>query len=935
MKVLNAMDLKKGAKAEHTRMFSVLQPLQFLPAKEKDEEWTAWNMDWLEWNGLKQIRSNARKLMKNYKLAEGIIDKSDYIIEENNEMKDIVEQLASNDEMESLELKFYPIIPNVVDTLVAEFAKRDKRITFRAVDEYTHNEILEMKRAEVEGVLVAQAEMRLLQDMIQMGLDTEDPEVKKMMEEKMNIENLKTLPEIQDFFSKDYEVIAEQWASKQHLIDEERFKMDELEEMAFKDKLITDREFWHFNMMEDDYLVELWNPVLTFYHKSPFERYISNAQFVGKIEIMSAADIIDTYGWKMTEEQLLSLQEKYLTDVPGYAIAGYQNDGTFYDATKNHDWNVGRPSLQYRQLMAASQFVYNGNDIIAWILSESEDSHYFNRINMFRVCTAYWKSQRKIGHLTKITETGEVTTAIITEEYKVTDKPIYNTSLLKKKTAQNLVFGEHIEWVWINQTWGGHKIGPNAPTMYGMTNVLGINPIYLGINQNKIAPLKFQFKGDHTLYGCKLPVEGRVFSDRNSKSVSLVDAMKPFQIGYNIVNNQISDILIDEIGTVIMLDQNTLPKHSLGEDWGKGNLAKAYVAMKDFSILPLDTSITNTENALNFQHFQQLDLSQTQRLMSRIQLSQFFKQQAFEQVGVSLPRMGAQIGAKVSATEVEQVQAGSYAQTEMHFVEHCDHLMPRVHQMRTDLAQWYHSTKSSIKLQYTVSNDERVNFEINGEELMLRDINVYATTKANHRRILEQMKAMAVQNNTTGASLYDIGKLMQTDSIGTLNTVLKQAEEKQRKQHEADIAAQREMAEAENQRIIQEKQMELDFKMREAEKDRRRDLLVAEIRASGYGAMQDLNQNTESDFTDSMNKMRETDAYEQTVNIQQQKVNQNAAQHSEKMDLQRQKLALEREKTQNQLEIARTNKNQYDFKNVANETKAVREKKSQETKKKK
>ena len=357
--------------------------------------------------------------------------------------------------------------------------------------------------------------------------------------------------------------------------------------------------------------------------------------------------------------------------------------------------------------------------------------------------------------------------------------------------------------------------------------------------------------------------------------------------------------------------------------------------MKDFSILPLDTSITNTENSLNFQHFQQLDLSQTQRLMSRIQLSQFFKQQAFEQVGVSLPRMGAQIGAKVSATEVEQVQAGSYAQTEMHFVEHCDHLMPRVHQMRTDLAQWYHSTKSSIKLQYTVSNDERVNFEINGEELMLRDINVYATTKANHRRILEQMKAMAVQNNTTGASLYDIGKLMQTDSIGTLNTVLKQAEEKQRKQHEADIAAQREMAEAENQRIIQEKQMELDFKMREAEKDRRRDLLVAEIRASGYGAMQDVNQNLESDFTDSMNKMRETDAYEQTVNIQQQKANQNAAQHSEKMDLQRQKLALEREKIQNQLEIARTNKNQYDFKNVANETKAVREKKSQEAKKKK
>ena len=29
--------------------------------------------------------------------------------------------------------------------------------------------------------------------------------------------------------------------------------------------------------------------------------------------------------------------------------------------------------------------------------------------------------------------------------------------------------------------------------------------------------------------------------------------------------------------------------------------------MKNFQMLPLDTSITNTENALNFNHFQKLD----------------------------------------------------------------------------------------------------------------------------------------------------------------------------------------------------------------------------------------------------------------------------------------------------------------------------------------
>ena len=143
------------------------------------------------------------------------------------------------------------------------------------VDEFSYNELLEQKRAEVEKVLFQQAEMKLLSAMLEQGVDTNDPEIQKKMQEQMDPQNLKTLPEIQNFFDKDYRSMCEQWAAHQTKIDEERFKMDELEERGFRDMLITDREFWHFRMGEDDYEVELWNPVLTFYHKSPDARYIS------------------------------------------------------------------------------------------------------------------------------------------------------------------------------------------------------------------------------------------------------------------------------------------------------------------------------------------------------------------------------------------------------------------------------------------------------------------------------------------------------------------------------------------------------------------------------------------------------------------------------------------------------------------------------------
>ncbi len=51
------------------------------------------------------------------------------------------------------------------------------------------------------------------------------------------------------------------------------------------------------------------------------------------------------------------------------------------------------------------------------------------------------------------------------------------------------------------------------------------------------------------------------------------------------------------------------------------------------------------------------------------------------------------------------------------------------------------------------SLDERVNFEINGTDLMLREINVYCTTKANHRKVLEQMQNLANNNKTMGDSI--------------------------------------------------------------------------------------------------------------------------------------------------------------------------------------
>ena len=907
MQLYNALDLKAGKKVEYHKMGVLTQPIQFLSEKDKDEEWRAWNLDWLEFQGMKQLRRNARRLLKNYKLSKGIIDRTDYIIEENNEMADLIDILTKED-TSALELKFYPIIPNVINVLANEFSKRSSKIMFRAVDDISYNEMLEKKRQMIEDVLLEDAKNKILSKMMEMGVGPDSKE----FEEQTQPDALRQLPEIQNFFNKDYRSMIEQWATHQMRVDEERFKMQELEERAFRDMLIADREFWHFKMMEDDYEVELWNPTLTFYSKSPDVRYISQGNWVGKIDMMTVSDVIDKFGWMMTQDQLESLEVIYPVRSAGYAVQGYQNDGTYYDPTRSHEWNTQLPSLAYRQFTSLYDAKLGTGDIAEWILSESEDLQDFGKSYFLRVTQAYWKSQRKVGHLTKITEDGEIIQEIVTEEYKVVDKPMYNTAVYKQKTKDNLVFGEHIDWIWINETWGGIKVGPNRPAFWGVNNPGGINPIYLGLQGGKPGRIPFQFKGDSSLYGCKLPVEGAVFTDRNTRSVSLVDLMKPYQIGFNIVNNQIADILVDELGTVIMLDQNALPRHSLGEDWGKNNLAKAYVAMKNFQMLPLDTTITNTENPLSFQHYQVLNLEQTQRLMSRIQLGTYFKQQAFEVIGLNQQRMGQPIAQQQTATGIEQAMNASYAQTEQYFIQHSDNLMPRVHQMRTDLAQYYHSKKPSVRLQYITTADEKMNFEMNGTDLLMRDLNIFCTTKTNSRAVMEQLKQLAVQNNTTGASIYDLGNIIKAESIAELTNVLKASEEKTNKIREQEQQHQQQMQQEQLASMEKQKQMDLQFKAEQAELDRQNNIVVSEIRSAGYGSQSDINQNQQSDYLDAMAKIQTEQRYQDQMNLKREQQLTSKQQTDEKLTVEREKINAQKEVANKQLEIAKENKNKYD-----------------------
>lgn len=869
-----------------------MTPLQMVPSQEKDEDWKKWNLDWLERAGLRQLYKDTKRLHKNYALANGILDKSDYIIGPENDMSDMI-SIISTDNQNSLPIKFYPIIPNVVNVLVGEFSKRDNRVIVKAVDDQSMNEAFEYKQNLLLEILQKQAETKKIKELSEMGMDLEskDPNVQKQIQDQLDTAKQLSIAEAK---FKTYRGIAEQWANHMIEVDNDRFDMYQKEIDAFRDMLVADREFWHVRLKEDDYDVELWNPLNTFYHKSPEVYYISEGNYVGRIIVMSIPDIIDKYGSMMTEEQLLDLKNHYRT-LNSFPLLtdGMRDQENWYTNFSKPDGRTNVTWQKYLDGQVANSIQNPSNNSFTWFdLNQNSATINFdiNGPGMVRVTEAYWKSQKRVGHLTKIERDGNIVQDTVDEDFIVTEKPVYNTAIIKTKSKENLVYGEHIDWIWINEVRWGVKINSSLSTYYSR-NYSDFEPIYLSGD-----PIPFQFKGSSNLYGCRLPVEGKIFSERNSYSNSIVDKMKPHQINYNIVNNQIVEMLADEVGNVMVIDQNMIPRNSLKGQWGPYNFPMFHQVMKDYQIAAIDTSIRNTENPSSFAHFQQVDMTKTNQIVNRMELARHFKEECFSLVGITPQRLG-DVAASESATGTNQAVNNSYAQTEPLYDQHMNHLMPRVREIMIQAAQYICAKKPISRITYINSNDENVFFDIEGDKLLLRDLQVKPRSTANIKSVVDQLKQLAIQNNTAGGTLYEISQMIVSKSPAEIIAKLKAADEKRQHQMQQEQEHQMQLQQSQLQAAMEMEQKVQDHDDYWKEREIQKEIYIAEIKALGYAKDNDIDSSGIPDAleVDKFLHMQGMDSAGQLleqskINLKQQELNQKRQTDTQKMNLEREKL---------------------------------------------
>lgn len=802
-------------------------PPQMLSIKEKyknNKKWAKDCMDSLEAIGRQQFYNNLR-FVENYEMIRGRFIFSHYIDRE--DYGDMIAQLTKEFELPS-HLRHYDIISQVVNTLSGEYQKRPDIFRVKAYDEYAQNNYLRTKTDLLQKWMHEELNTYIDIRLAEEGYDENKSDFASEEEQQAYLQKIDerrkelTPPEIQKYMDTKWMDISEQWGMHQLEWDKQRFNLPEKEKIEFEDMLVADRCFRHFFLTATGYDMETWNPVNTFFHKAPEVREIEKGDYVGRVFYMTLSDIINKYGFKMSEKQLLDL-EKFKKDTyktnPNYNVnyAGLQP-------------NTLMPHMNYPdQHMVQNLLGYNPTtpkNVDLQILQALGDTEVnFNTYGLFQVTEGYWMSQRRIGRYSYINpETGELESINVDETFDIPGVEEVNSTFQLYGTSEEKP--NTIVWTWVPQVWQGIKINSQFSAIK--------DAIYLDLK-----PCEFQFKGDINLYGAKLPVCGQIFNNRNADSMSLVDLMKPHQIGHNVSMNQLYEIMQREVGRFMLMDLNFIPS---SKDWGgPGNYEKLMLIARQLGYAPVDASAGNAR-ASQWNPAQMIDLDESARMLNRAKIAEFFEQQALKQVGITPQRVG-NVAASETATGVTQAVNQSYAATESHFTNFSNYKR-RCLTMHLEIAQYVQSHNDDIVVNYVKDDLQNGFIKLNGTDLLLSEFGVYVVNSQEVMRQLETLRQLFLENNTTGASPVDLATVITSNSVSEIKAQLASSWRQQQEQK------------AQEQQLAQQmQQQQIEANAEEAQKQRdhadyRDDLklanerYIAEIKALGFSKNTDVNANS-------------------------------------------------------------------------------------------
>jgi len=720
-------------------------PDQFKTEKEKmDESWIKNTMDYFANKSYAEYVKNRDTFVKNYDLVKGILRMEDFY-QSAPQVKSFTDMLTSDLELPAY-VKMYSIITTPLNELIGEISKRPDAFRVKAFDDDSKSEELEFKTGILQEYIINTAKQKILEKAAMQGEEIDGEQLEQM-----------TLEQVKDELDS-YTSIAEKWANHVLTCQKADFTMKEKSEDAFRDMLISAREFYH--IYEDNskvgYNIEVANPKNTWFLSTPDRKYVSDptgraqgAYAAGTVQVMELSEIIESIP-DLTKDEIdhlrSSLQDYGLINVResnlGNPDAGNGIDSVQYDT---YD-----PLVLQTRMMIESEMKQNDDGLQDFLGFTSNVSSFGYK---YVVVRAYWISKKKIGKLIYLDEMGNEQSTLVDENYKSNTIPTQIS----------------LEWGWINQWYQGIKIGPD---------------IY------HIKPFKL-------LNYC--PIIGLVHEIKNTEAKSLVDLMKPFQVLYNVCMNQLYKLLEKEIGKVQLMSIRHIPIPKDGD--AQDALDIWEMEARNRGVVFIDDSPENLKSPSSFNQFRDIDMTRTQEIQSRYTLAQQLKNECWELIGMSKQRLGS-VSASETATGTNAAITQSYSQTEPLFVAH-EYVLGQVYQAIIDASLYVEAKKPQSTISYITSEGESAFVQVNGTDLKFRDLKVFLTNRPEDQKMFNEIRGLSQAVLQNGGSLHDVIELYSTNSVRQMKKVFKTLKERQQQLEDQKMQQQQQQLDQQKQ-IAQE-----------------------------------------------------------------------------------------------------------------------------------
>jgi hypothetical protein len=773
------------------------------------------------------------------------------------QVKSFTDMLTADLELPAY-VKMYSIITTPLNELVGEISKRPDAFRVKAFDDDSKAEELEFKTGILQEYVINQVRTKLVEKANLQGVEMGDEELQEM-----------TMQQVQDELDS-YTSVAEKWANHILTCQKADFTLKEKSEDAFRDMLISAREFYH--IYEDNsklgYNIEVANPKNTWFLSTPDRKYVSDptgraqgAYAAGTVQVMELSEIIESIP-DITKDEIdhlrSSLQDYGLINVResnlGNPDAGNGIDSIQYDTFD--------PLVLQTRMMIESEMKQNDDGLQDFLGLTSNVSSFGYK---YVVVRAYWISKKKIGKLIYLDEMGNEQSMLVDENYKSNTMPTQIS----------------LEWGWINQWYQGIKIGPD---------------IY------HIKPFKL-------LNYC--PIIGLVHEIKNTEAKSLVDLMKPFQVLYNVCMNQLYKLLEKEIGKVQLMSIRHIPIPKDGD--AQDALDIWEMEARNRGVVFIDDSPENLKSPSSFNQFRDIDMTRTQEIQSRYTLAQQLKNECWELVGMSKQRLGS-ISASETATGTNTAITQSYSQTEPLFVAH-EYLLGQLYQAIIDASLYVESAKPESTVSYITSEGESAFVQVNGTDLKFRDLKVFLTNRPEDQKMFNEIRGLSQAVLQNGGSLHDIIELYSTNSVRQMKKVFKtlkerqeQLEDQKMQQQQQQMEQQQQQSEAALQQAQQMQQEKIANDNYQADLDRINKKEIALIAAeSKAGPLTDADTSGVPDVLEISKLNAEESRANKDYQAKLEEIRGRDRQNYDKMQIEREKLQVDLKNQDNDLEIAKIN----------------------------